>query len=154
GTSLRIVVDKGKFRRVAMVPVVDACGVNVAPAAATRLPSATIGDDRIPRIAVATGDWDAMECVLQKLGLPLSSFDLYDGTRSGFGDSFGVLLDSPNLLAQYDIVFVNCSKGEFEGKLGDASVRSNLEQWIGRGGRLYVTDQSYDYIEQIPELAP
>src|SRR5262249_212793 len=38
--------------------------------------------------------------------------------------------------------------------LSDAAVQKNLRDYVAAGGRLYATDWSYDFIQQVPELSP
>ncbi|MFO0657583.1 MAG: hypothetical protein U0787_21260 [Polyangia bacterium] len=39
-------------------------------------------------------------------------------------------------------------------KTVDVKVRANLVSFLRRGGRLYATDWSYDFVQQLPELSP
>jgi hypothetical protein len=56
-------------------------------------------------------------------------------------------------MKQYIIIFINCSGNQFEDLLAQSDVRSNIENYVTSGGRLYVTDWSYDYIEQIESFS-
>lgn len=56
-------------------------------------------------------------------------------------------LDGTNSLADFDVVFINCESGTtYESLL--ATYKSTLQTYVNNGGRLYVTDLSYDYVEQ------
>lgn len=161
GVEYDLVVQKGRFRQVSKVTIDAPCADNQAPTAATTLPRKNEGDDTIPKIAVATGDYDIMECVLLELGLEQGSFDLWNGIQDplfgGTPDTRGdldALLSNPEVMKQYNIIFLNCSADEFEGQLANETIRRNIEGYVAAGGRLYVTDWSYDYVEQIPEFAP
>jgi hypothetical protein len=101
-----------------------------------------------------------MECVLLELGLDQDQFDLYNGIDDpDFGGTpdavadLDALLYDPVELARYDVLFVNCSHDDFEDVLTDPDVRDNLEGYVARGGRLYVTDWSYDYVEQVSQFS-
>jgi hypothetical protein len=162
GEMIDVVVQKGRFRKVAKAVIESPCGANAAPAATTTLPGKDDGMNTVPKIAVATGDYDVMECVLLDFGLDPSAFDLYNGILDPFGAGFGTpdtlgnldtLLASAEKMKQYNVIFLNCSNNEFEDKLGDEAIRHNIEGYVAAGGRLYVTDWSYDYVEQIPEFA-
>jgi hypothetical protein len=82
GTEFLLAVKVGKFRRVVKhsLPASAACTTTTLPTTLpdnpTRLPRAS--DDgiavNIPRIAVTTGEVDAMECVLEKMGLAHKEF--------------------------------------------------------------------------------
>jgi hypothetical protein len=58
-------------------------------------------------------------------------------------------------MLQYQIIFLNCSDQTYSrALLKDAQVIKNLTDYVTRGGRLYVTDWSYDFIQQVPAFAP
>lgn len=127
-------------------------------------------------MALVTGDFDYMENVLAKSGLgELDSsgrlilgseqFDIFDGNGELAGDypRFAALFENnPNTgtvtIYDYDIVFINC--GVIEDSIDDIGVAPDdervttiLRDYVQKGGRLYATDWSYDYIEQaFPEF--
>lgn len=82
GVEFMLVVKAGRFRRVATysLPAEAACQTTTLPTALpenpTRLPRSMSDGDQvnIPRIAVSTGQVDAMECVLEKMGLDHAEF--------------------------------------------------------------------------------
>lgn len=156
GTMQTVVVQMGKFRRVAEVAINSPCGDNRADDQALRLPARTAGQDRVPRIAVATGEFDVMECVLHNMGLDPGALDLYEGRSgpTGLQERFPDLLRNGDKLASYDILVINCADNGFESMLTDPLVTGNIERFVSGGGRLYVTDWSYDYVEQIAAFAP
>jgi len=113
------------------------------------------------RMAVVTGSWDNMEDVLAKLGyasadasgqliLGTEQFDMYDGnyTLPATYPDFDTLVASPGALSQYDIIFINCGNS-FENMLSDSAVLTNLRNYVAGGGSLFVTDLSYDFVEQV-----
>jgi hypothetical protein len=158
GQSVVIVTQMGRFRRTQQVVIDTPCGVNAAADENFRLPGRDDATGDIPNIAVATGDYDVMECVLLKIGLEQGQFDLYEGMIFPDGTatvgSFDTLLSSLAMMKQYNIIFINCSGNTYENLLADANVKNNIEQYVLSGGRLYVTDWSYDYIEQIGAFSP
>src|SRR5690606_1933983 len=87
GVPFRIVVKAGKWRRVSEVTLSQgqACStVNLTGAQALRLPanqSDGLAGTHFPFIAISTGQIDAMECVLYKMGFDRSEF-----TVRGRGD--------------------------------------------------------------------
>ncbi len=161
GVTVQLVAQKGRFRKLANIQIDAPCSTNAAPAAALNMPGRTNGFDSIPKIAVATGDYDVMECVLLKLGLEQSAFDIYNGIQDILGGggtpnavaNFDVLLGDLNKMKQYNIIFINCTNNTYEDLLSNATIKSNIEQYVLSGGRLYVTDWSYDYVEQIGSFA-
>lgn len=161
GESVELVSQKGRFRKVSSVTISTPCGSNTAADADTQLPGANAGQDRVPNIAVVTGDYDQMECVLLNMGLESQSVHIFNGlgdplfgggTPNAEGE-FSELLNDANKMKKYNIVFINCSGNQFEDLLAQPAVRANIENYVNSGGRLYVTDWSYDYIEQVEEFS-
>jgi hypothetical protein len=158
GFPVQLVAQKGRFRRLIEFTIDAPCGENVAANNDFELPGRTAGFDNIPNIAVATGDYDQMECVLLKLGIEQGAFDLYDGIDSIFGGGgtqgkLDALILDLDKMKSYNVIFINCSGNEFESILTQPAARNNIRDYVQSGGRLYVTDWSYDYIEQVPEFA-
>ena len=164
----RLVIEKGLFARVIELDVTE-CGATIPlEDEQTRLPR-NPSEGQIPKIAIGTGYYDFMQNVVAKLGLGTldasgflvpgsEQFDLYDGADDPFGSGGGASLESllrdMALLSTYDIVFINCGSSPEDGFFGSGSilsepaVRDNLRAFVEGGGRLYVTDEAYDYVEQ------
>jgi hypothetical protein len=156
-----LILQNGRFRRFLQIDLPEKQAVELT-AAQSRLPRRQAefhALDAIPRIAVATGNYDKMECVLHKLGLESGAIDLYEAA-TGIQKSpdplisFGELVRNPEKMKTYNIIFINCTNNEHEQALRDAVVRDNLHAYVKAGGRLYVTDWSYDWIEQVPAFSP
>lgn len=117
-------------------------------------------DFDLPAMAVTIGYYDAMQHLLAKFGfgeidefgeldesLPYD-FDLYDnGDSDADGNSMTteLLLSDIDLLSSYDIVFINCGNAD---ETLFATHSDNLSTYVDNGGILYVTDWSYQAIEQ------
>lgn len=163
-----LVVQKGAFRRVRTIDVGDVANTTIAvPAAQTTLPGKSdpaAGDD-IPRMAVVAGQWDKIEVTLAKLGLgklkllgvdkASLAFDLY-GDGLPFDPKFkdpAKLLRDPALLAQYQVLFLPCSGSSgttcTDTSSTDPKLQKPLQDFVAQGGKLYVTDYSYEYIRQL-----
>jgi len=114
----------------------------------------------IARMAVVTGTYDEIENVLAKLGfgevdeygfldmLQPFDFTLIDGNDSlgeDYEDFDDFISDIENL-NDYDIIFINCGNSN-EDRLSDPDVVARLQQYVEEGGKLYVTDWSYDFLE-------
>jgi hypothetical protein len=161
--TIPVVARLGRFQRVVSMDVIP-CARNVIPAdpdtsnKGIRLPRKNgelASQDALPRIAVASGDYDQIECVLKRIGV--DQLDMYDdrfvNNPPAIGQ-FAALLADPKKLALYDIVIVNCTDNQFLSSLLQPTVQDTLESYVRSGGRLYVTDWAYDVIEQVPAFAP
>lgn len=143
--KMYLVVQKGAFRRVREVNLV--AGEQGVPAETTTLPSTTSGDDNAPRMAVVkapSSSYDQIELSLAKLGL--TQVDLIDANAS---TSF---IQSATKLSKYHVVFLPCGAGSMT-SCGDerttaAAAKTALRSFVQGGGRLYVTDFSYEYVKQ------
>ncbi len=148
-----LVVQKGAFRRVRSVTVAE--GDQMVDEALSTLPSRqdpANGDD-IPKMAVLDGNYDDIENSLAKLGL--GQVDTYGDLVQG-SESFALIKDGARnafltdyaTLSQYHIVFFPCASSWPDGYLSDPNVLSNLRNFMNAGGRLYVTDYTYDVLRQ------
>ncbi|MCC6526763.1 MAG: hypothetical protein IT373_29210 [Polyangiaceae bacterium] len=151
-----LVVQKGQFRRVRQVDVV-AGNQAVAPALTT-MPGAmdkANGDDT-PKMAIVVGAWDDIGASLGKLGLEPGSFDLFqyawppDPASPWNPDK---ILHDPAVMNRYHIVFMPCDSSDGTtcaySMAEDAATHSTLAEFVGQGGKIYVTDYSYDYIREV-----
>jgi hypothetical protein len=155
-----VVFQNGRFRRLVYVDV-PAKGSVQLTATQTRLPKRNQEFDpvdAVPKIAVATGDYDKMECVLRKIGLADTSIDLYEDAAMLKSPTtlptFASLVGDLAKLKTYNIVFINCTDNTFEAELKKQAIRDNISQYVQSGGRFYVTDWSYDWVEQVEAFSP
>ena len=168
--SQYLVVQKGQFRKVRQIDV--APGEQQLDPEWTRLPSRmnkAAGDD-IPKMAVIVGQWDAIEVSLAKLGLAdlesgvfgstvnpdTAGFDMVEAQfppdlQDPMQDSSKFLKDW-SVLSSYHIVFIPCSGSEgttcTDTLPDDPQVQENLVRFVSEGGKLYVTDYSYEYVRR------
>jgi len=159
GQEVLIVTQMGRFRIAQSVTIDSPCATNQPGNENFRLPGRNQGEAQsIPNIAVASGDYDIMECVLLKIGIEQGEFDMYEAQAFGSDPvaiaSFDTLLLDLNRMKTYNIIFINCTDDTYENLLNNAAVRQNIENYVLSGGRLYVTDWSYDYIEQVESFSP
>ena len=97
GDNIPLVIQTGKWRRVVEVSTVVACTENYIEPDLTRLPRNQSEGD-IPAFAVVTGQCDALECILYKIGMDPAEFTLptgggrihmYQGASGYVGPWFG-----------------------------------------------------------------
>ncbi len=79
GTNIPIVFQVGKWQRKITLPTVTACQDNPIPDGMARLPKNST-EGHIPKTALTTGQSDAMECLLRKIGVDDTEFTTTDGT--------------------------------------------------------------------------
>lgn len=143
-----LVTQKGQFRRVRKIEV-KAGNATVADEDTT-FPSATSGDDTAPLMAVVgtrTDGYDRIEISLEKLGITQ-----YDFIEPGQAAAF---IKSAAKMQKYHVVFLPCGAGDVGGpgacgtdRAADAGTKTALRDFVSSGGKLYVTDFSYEYLNQ------
>jgi hypothetical protein len=152
--NFKLGIQKGHLRRVIDLTV-PACAQVALTKEQTTLPGKTAqwGPlDEVPSIAVISGAYDQMEKVLDKLGLQERT--IYNGRDYGTGpESMQSLLQNGGLMRTFHVILINCGT-KFEALVtSPGPARSNIREYVRQGGRLFVTDFSYDYVEQVfPEL--
>jgi hypothetical protein len=160
GRNVPLVIQIGKWRRQVDIPEVLECTDNALPANLTSLPKNKNEGD-IPKIAVVTGNCDALECLVKKLGVAPSEFtpDSGDGrvhlyTANGAsklqsGATFSPALTlTSNLtkLKEYDIVMFSCEcspnpLGKPQGSM------DNLKAFADAGGRVFLSHYNNIWID-------
>jgi hypothetical protein len=131
GMNIPLVIQVGKWRRPVTIPNVTACMDNpIADKDLLRLPRNKT-EGHIPKFALTTGQSDAMECLLRKIGIDDTEFSTEAGTgrvnlyQGGDGAaSFAPTLnagasftpaspwwDSLDNLKKYDIILHSCEGG-------------------------------------------
>jgi len=142
-----LVVQKGQFRRYRTISV--AAGPQDVPNGRTTLPgknNAQLGDT-IPKMLIWPGTWDHVERSLKKLGV--EEFEQFEPGLD-FGAPAKKMADFP----KYHMIFFPCTGGaqldqtpvcsiNVDNKLLDAA-----KNFVGLGGKLYVSDWSYEYVRQ------
>ncbi len=175
GKDIPLVISVGKWRRQITIPEVPACIDTPLDPVATRLPK-NQAEGHLPRIALTTGGFDAIECLLRKLGIDPMEFtpeadggrvnlftghggtDAYD-KRLNHGAPFTVASDTSgksdgwwsNLsnLKKYDILVLSCEGHQFlEEK--SASARAALQSFIDLGGRAFASHWHNAWIQGGP----
>jgi hypothetical protein len=134
-----IVVQKGQFRRVRPVTI-DAEGMLTIPKDDTTIPgkSDTAHGDDVPKMVILKDDtdFDRIDDSLAKLGIA--------GVEVRTDRS---LLKNKAELMKYHVVFVPCGSSD-DAMTQDAEAKANLDEFVKAGGKLYVTDWSYEFVRQ------
>ncbi len=161
-----LVIRKGQFRIERQVTIVEGED-RMLPADWTTLPGVhdPAAGQWVPRIALATGDYDELEDVLGKMGIGDVSgegvwrsgeggdrIDFYtNGGRSDVpiaGTLTDLVRDRARLM-QYHVVFIPCSDESNTSALADPQVLRNLRDYVREGGKLYVTDWSGEWHDNV-----
>ncbi len=171
GDNVKLVVATGKWRRQYTIPHVDACAMTPVDPEVTRLPKDS-SEGELPRIALSTGNADALECLLHKLGIADKEFttdqqggrvNLFtDGGAlddagvgsfvAGYAGGSGNFSDSTTLwntvggLEPYDIVLLSCEGAQHpETKSQDAMTA--MKAYADLGGRVFLSHWHNIWIE-------
>ena len=160
GTNIPLVIQIGKWRRQVVIPTVTACTNTAVPAALSHLPTSHAQGD-IPKIAIVTGASDAIECVLQKVGIAQSEFtdpsgsgrvNFYQG--DGSSSSTGAEIDSStpteatleasqSAMNAYDAVMFGCQGGAYT---ESNTALGYLANFANAGGRVFATHYEYVWL--------
>jgi hypothetical protein len=170
GADIPIVVQLGKWRRQAIIPMVNACTVNaLTDPNLTRLPKNQL-EGSMPHIALTTGGCDNMGCMLPKVGIDPMEFGYQsDGYTKAINTYVGdnasaipgaapasTLWGSPTLLDTYDVGIFSCECEEaLDSKGGSPSSAdfANVTDYLDKGGRIFTTDFQYTWYKYSPDPA-
>ncbi len=135
-----VVVQKGQFRRVRKITVPEKGGELDVDADALTLPGKgqVSKGDTVPKMIVLKDslDFDEIDSSLQKLGI--TDFEIRNDRK---------LLDDEAALMQYQIVFIPCGS-QNDSHVTSETAKTNLQNFVNAGGKLYVTDWSYEFVRQ------
>jgi len=159
GTNIPLVIVSGRWRRQLVIPSTTACE-NTVVTGASMPANQSQGD--IPKIAIASGSVDAVECVLRKVGIQDSEFtdqggtgriNIFAGTNSpGAVVDLGatsetVLMGDQNVLDSYDMLMLPCQGGAY---IQSGTDLANLISYANAGGRVYASHYSYVWMYDNP----
>jgi hypothetical protein len=160
GQDVPLVMQIGRWRRQVAIPTVTPCQPNaIDDAQLLRLPRNKAEGD-IPKMAIATGSADPMECLLRKIGIDDSEFTTPSGNgRIHVYQTVGgatlpqptptaeQLWSDPTVLERYDTVLLPCEGDESPAEKTPAA-RQALVDYTSAGGRLFVSHFGYMWIGQ------
>jgi len=170
GVNIPLIISIGKWRRRVDIPSVIECTDNPLPATLTSLPKNKAEGD-IPKIAIATGSCDALECLVRKLGVSDSEFTSDTGTgRIHLFASNGAakladqtpfapattLWNSVDKLKQYDIAMLSCECSQRADEKPQSAMDA-MKAYADFGGRLFLSHYHNVWIggeKNVPTHAP
>jgi hypothetical protein len=179
GVEVVLVVKVGRFRRATKltIPETAACQTHMLPTALpdnpTRLPRNMMDGlaVNIPRIAVSTGQVDAMECVLEKMGIAHAEFtnpggagrvqlfrggDPAMGTPPGAGARLddmtphaNALYGDPATMLGYDLVVSDCEGASWDDNFAESQASgATVREFVNRGGRMFASHLSFSWLHE------
>ena len=163
GSNIPLVIVSGRWRRQLVIPGTLACQATALSPSFAVMPQ-NQGQGDIPKIAIATGSVDQVECVLRKMGIDQAEFTNPSGTGRinlfGGGGALGSgvvidaatptqvsLMGSKSTLDSYDVLMLPCEGGNY---LKPAQELANLVDFANGGGRVYASHFSYSWMYQNP----
>ena len=177
GEELTLVVRAGGFRRATTytIPEAGACKTTLLPTTLpgnpTRLPRGMTDGlaVSIPRIAISTGEVDALECVLEKVGVAHEEFanpgdagdaaariHLYRGGDAASPSGARIDAATPHSaalfgdaarLAKYDAVLADCEGATQDSTFAERDAfGANVASYLNRGGRLFASHLSFTWL--------
>jgi hypothetical protein len=173
GEDIPLVIQIGKWRRVITVDTVTECEDNaLTDAEQTSLPS-NQSEGHIPKIALATGGADSLECLLRKIGLEPEEFTLssasgrvnlfhgnggaprYDGSMNGGADleEAQAFWGDPDTVMGYDLVLLAC-EGDQHVAEKPMTAREAMQDYANSGGRIFMSHWHNVWLEQGPTTWP
>ena len=161
GTGVPLIIQIGKWRRQITLPEVKSCQDNVFDDPTLfRLPR-NQGEGHIPKIAIAAGDADRLQCLFRRIGVDAGEFTNPDGTGTiniynqptdpdqGGGYDTGAVYppavpfwEDINQLMKYDIVMLACAGNRAATNPLDSSnyitanAKTQMIQYVNQGGRV------------------
>lgn len=149
GENIPVVIQVGKWRRTVEIEIPDACQKNEVDDGDLHLPR-NQDEGSLPKIAVAMGVEDPLQCLLSRIGVDESEFTrpgdsgmihLFDGGSSLELDGASVPAASSDLwsnetqLMDYDMVLLACTGNTTRRQ----SVQANMDAYLNAGGRVFAT---------------
>lgn len=131
-----VVVRKGSFE--VSIPV------TIVEDQVTEIPEGQCIEQGDVQIAVVEGTWDAVEHILGAMSLDYTMIPM--SQQEGF-------MRNPARLAQYDIIFFNCTMDYDWAFTYKAEIGGNLRDFVDGGGSIYASDWAYYVVEaSFPEM--
>jgi hypothetical protein len=172
GSNIPLVVQVGDWRREFNIGSVEACTDNPVADQTLRLPARKSEGD-IPKIAVATGLVDALECLVRKLGIDESEFTgeggggrvtLFagEGGTQRYATSNGreafpraqALWSEVEALSRYDVVLMSCDGDRDNLENKDEEALDAMFDYLNQGGRVFGSHYQAVWFERGPAPFP
>ena len=145
-----ILIQVGKWRRLLHVDITKNCEENKVPDKTLKLPKNS-DEGNMPQIAVTSGSYDALECLLRGIGIDDKEFveghdpgghvHVFKGSGGGMGTPAQDFWNDAAQLRKYDMVLLSCEASEHkENKGGDEpGARASMYEYLNAGGKVFAT---------------
>jgi hypothetical protein len=166
GTNIPLVMQVGKWRRQVTIPEVKSCTENkLTDANMTRLPKNQT-EGSMPHIALTTGGYDNLGCMLPKIGIDASEFgngaagygkavNIFQGGGGGANPQGATAAKAfwsdATKLKTYDLVLLSCEGSELVGNTKDNTSFAAVNDYLNAGGRIFTTDFMYTWYKDSPD---
>ncbi len=168
GIDVPMVIQIGKWRREIKLPEVVSCQENVFDDANLfRLPR-NQSEGHLPKIAMTTGEADALQCLLMRIGVDPAEFTNPEGTgrvnlfqdpctegsctlgSSSYSSGGGVFPIAetalyPNMTT-YDIILMSCHGSQSSGRDQTTAHKQLLKDYVDNGGRVFLEHYHYGWL--------
>jgi hypothetical protein len=173
GKDVPLVVQIGKWRRQFTLDNVSGCADTPVPDGTLKLPARQSEGD-MPRIALTTGNADALECLVRKLGIDPLEFTPPEGPgrinyfagKEGtdrYVDSMNDGAEFPHAedlwsdvdtLKAYDVVLLSCEGDEgYDGNKSDKAFEE-MFKYANLGGRIFASHWHQIWLQRGPDPFP
>ena len=168
GKDIPVVLQIGKWRRRIVVPQVDACATTKINDGDARLPRNQT-EGQLPQIAVVTGGFDELGCLLARIGVDGTEYTapggygrihIYEGeggggAMTGTTPKASALWNDAKALAKYDMVLLACEGWEYDedDPNGNKTAASKqiMHDYAASGGRIFATHYHYAWFKKSPQ---
>jgi hypothetical protein len=164
-SDVPIVIQVGKWRRLLHVDITKKGEENKVPDKLLKLPKN--GDEgNMPQIAVTSGGFDALECLLRGIGIDDKEFvsghdgqghiHMFKGSGGGMGTPAQDFWNDSGQLKKYDLVLLSCEGSEaLENKGGtlatNPGARASMYEYLNLGGKVFATHYHYSWFKLSPQ---
>jgi hypothetical protein len=172
GTEVPLVVQVGKWRRQVTLPNVEPCVDNaLTDPNLTRLPQ-NQSEGHLPKLAVVTGDAEALECLMLRIGVDGEEFTTEDGSgrihlfvggdEEGDGAGSDALSSGEALpmattelwpdadkMLGYDMMLMSCEGSSLTDAKEDYYF--NMFQYASLGGKLFLSHMHFNWLAEGPD---
>lgn len=165
GTQIPLVIQNGKWRRQFVLPNVAPC-IDTVVSQKLKMPAHQSEGD-MPKIAIVTGGFAALECILLKTGVSLQEFgsgsptsnrrvQLYksDGNPGAQYDDAtpleSALWGTQTSLNKYDLVFFGCQGSRFP---RTPVAKQTVLNYANAGGQLMLNHAAFEWMYNVQPIS-